>query len=279
MPEIKNMIIKNENGQIKMKKPQWIVVHDTGDVKVDASGEYYNYLTKKDSDFADYIVDSRNILKITDNIYQNDECYIDKYIKPDKTCYNSISIKMCIEKNARPTDSVIQNTINLIRELSEKYKIGYDRVIRHYDCTYECCPKSMSSDGWTLWWSFLEKVKNGKQLKGWHNINKYYWWYSIDEYGNYYKDSWQNIDGKWYLFDKKGFVKSGWQKCWGTWYYFNEKRDKHFGQLMTGWFKYNDKWYYLEEKDGCNLGACYCNCTAVIDDLGYTFDPDGYMVE
>ncbi|WP_244834390.1 N-acetylmuramoyl-L-alanine amidase [Clostridium sp. BJN0001] len=279
MTQIKSKIIERKNGSIKMKKPQWIVVHDTGSKWVDADGEYQNCLLKKDDYVEDYIVDSTKIIKVTDNCYEDNESFMDNYEKPDKTLYNSISIKMCIEKGKRPTDSTFQNTIYLIRYLAEKYKIGYDRVIRHYDCTYKCCPKSMSHDGWTSWWTFLEKIKNGRQLIGWHNINKYYWWYSIDKYGNYYKDSWQNIKGKWYLFNKKGFAQSGWHKSWGNWYYFNKNRDEHFGEMMTGWLKYNDKCYYLEERDGYNMGACYYNCTAVIDDLGYTFDENGYMLE
>ena len=56
-------------------------------------------------------------------------------------------------------------------------------------------------------------------------------------------NKWEEIDGKWYVFDENGYIR-------------------------TGWYQEGDKWYYLNE-DGS---------MAVDTDVdGYHLGPDGVM--
>ena len=71
------------------------------------------------------------------------------------------------------------------------------------------------------------------------------WWYTINEDDSQYiNNTWYNINGEWYYFDKQGY-------------------------MVTGWFKspYSGKWYYLDKIKG-NMVT-----NTVID--GYTILSDG----
>ena len=60
------------------------------------------------------------------------------------TNYNSIGIEMCCKKTSSGVwyfqDSTVQNTVDLVKYLMEKYNIPIERVIRHYDVTGKNCP-------------------------------------------------------------------------------------------------------------------------------------------
>ena len=146
-----------------------------------------------------------------------------------------------------------------------KYNIGIDNVVRHYDASRKSCPDSFSANNWSEWTIFKARVQNattGNWTLGW-NQNSTGWWYCTETNNKYYyKDIWQKIDGEWYYFDSKGYAKE------------------------NTWFKDTDgKWYWL--KDNCVMakscwlwidGECYCfslsgslyiNCKT----------PDGYYVD
>lgn len=74
------------------------------------------------------------------------------------------------------------------------------------------------------------------------------WWYQHTD-GQYMTNGWERINGKWYRFDKEGWMQTGWVQdrrnfdpCY--WYYLGED-----GAMVTGWFLDGDTWYYLN-KDG-----------------------------
>ena len=73
---------------------------------------------------------------------------------------NSISIEMCSQKGVI-TDKTIENAVELVRHLMEKYNIPLSHVVRHFDVTGKPCP---GWDGWLgddapKWKAFLQKVK------------------------------------------------------------------------------------------------------------------------
>ena len=85
------------------------------------------------------------------------------------------------------------------------------------------------------------------------------WWYKHAD-GTYTKDNWEEIDGKWYLFDKDGWMLTGWQRRNNRWYYFNQRGQmqtglqsignnlcyfNESGAMQTGWQKVNNIWYYF----------------------------------
>lgn len=74
------------------------------------------------------------------------------------------------------------------------------------------------------------------------------WWYRHAD-GSWTSNGWEKIDGKWYYFDKDGWMK-------------------------TGWIQWKRRWCYCESS-----GACAYSKTLHIDGKDYVFGRDGYMVE
>ncbi len=74
------------------------------------------------------------------------------------------------------------------------------------------------------------------------------WWYRHAD-GSWTSNNWEKIDGKWYYFDKDGW-------------------------MVTGWVKWKRRWCYCESS-----GACAYSKTLHIDGKDYVFGRDGYMVE
>lgn len=68
-----------------------------------------------------------------------------------------------------------------------------------------------------------------------------------DASGQYVKDSWAQINGKWYHFGTDTYMQNGWflDKD-GKWYYL----DPTNGEMKSGWQKVNNKWYYLNTQSG-----------------------------
>lgn len=92
---------------------------------------------------------------------------------------------------------------------------------------------------------------------GWKQDGKGWWFENTD--GTYVSNTWKQVNGKWYAFDRQGYMRTGWFQENGKWYYLDNS-----GAMQTGWIKENEKWYYM----GAD-GACFIN----------TITPDGYMVD
>lgn len=57
------------------------------------------------------------------------------------------------------------------------------------------------------------------------------WWYQNDD-GSYTTDTWQNIEGKNYLFDANGYMRTGWiHTVSGKWYYLNPTGEMRYDDL------------------------------------------------
>ena len=128
--------------------------------------------------------------------------------------------------------------------------------------------------------------------KGWQKDNTGYWyarangtypksqfeyieenksWFYFDDKGYAYADKWLKYkDGRWYRFDKDGYMATSWKKINGKWYYFN--RD---GAMQTGWVKWYDKWYYLDAQNG----EMKSNTFVPYNGGYYLLLPDGRMAD
>lgn len=125
---------------------------------------------------------------------------------------------------------------------------------------------------------------------GWQS-NKQGYWYETSN-GQYFTNSWQQIDGKWYHFDAAGYMQTGWylennnwyylgldgartygwQYVKGLWYYL----DPSTGIMRTGWQELGDKakdWYYLNADGSMRTGWFYDN------GFWYLLDSDGKMLK
>ena len=115
--------------------------------------------------------------------------------------------------------------------------------------------------------------KNGNQtyagIGAWKQNNKG-WWYQ-DSKGWYPKNCWQKIDGKWYYFDKAGYME---QKAYRNGYYLGANGAWDGKQAAAGWKKDSGGWWYSLN------GQKYLTDTWMkIDGSWYYFKKTGYAAQ
>ena len=158
----------NYGGTRALSTIKYIVIHYTandGDTAI-SNAKYFANGSRGAS--AHYFVDSKNIVQSVKDDYVAWAVGGNKYDDTTKTgggkfygkCNNnnSLSIEICddIKNNAiYPTDSTINNIIELVRTLMKKYNISINNVIRHFDVTGKKCPMYWCGDS----------QKNGKWQK------------------------------------------------------------------------------------------------------------------
>lgn len=267
------------NKSIRSSLPIYIVIHDTGDSGATAQNEHDYFSGGDRGASADFFVDSNNIIQIIDtDTYYSWHCG-DGGGKYGISNRNSLGIEMCLESNGQPSDITIQNTIDLVKYLMNKYSISIDNVVRHYDASRKSCPNSFSDNNWAKWNEFKNRLTS-QYKQGWgQSTYNGRWYYYTDTQGNYYKDQWAKIDGYWYHFDKDGYMQTNWLNDNDDWFYLNPISDGTLGRMKTGWLQYKNKWCYLEEQSNGNQGTLYVDCKATINGKEYQFDKDGYLID
>lgn len=73
------------------------------------------------------------------------------------------------------------------------------------------------------------------------------WYYRYPD-GSYLRNSWSQINGRWYIFDTNGAMLTGWQQKNNLWYYLNND-----GMMVTGWIKSNNVWYYMNQSSSTGV--------------------------
>ncbi len=128
--------------------------------------------------------------------------------------------------------------------------------------------------------------KEGELKKGWTEDKN--GWYYVGKNGKKVTSDWAEVDGKWYLFDKKGYMRTGWAEVKNVWYYLNED-----GSMATGWITVDGKKYFLEDSGAMHTGwldsdgSMYYSASdgaikisewEEIDGSWYYFNEDGIML-
>lgn len=106
---------------------------------------------------------------------------------------------MCLCSDGNPTDKTVSNTVELVQFLIDKYNIGINNVVRHYDASHKSCPGSFMANSWARWYDFKERVSS-TTVSGIWKMQDSKWWYKHSD-SSYTKDGWEKIEGCWYLFD------------------------------------------------------------------------------
>ncbi len=134
---------KNYGGSRSTSSIKYIVIHYTGnDGDTDENnGKYFRNNVVKTS--AHYFVDDDSITQSVPDNYIAWHCGANSY--RHKVCRNanSIGIELCDDaKNGTiyPSEATIENALDLVRHLMQKYNIPRANVIRHYDVTGKRCP-------------------------------------------------------------------------------------------------------------------------------------------
>lgn len=78
---------------------------------------------------------------------------------------------------------------------------------------------------------------------GWNISKDGQWWYA-DTPNSYVAGRWALIDGRWYVFDQKGFMIRGWFKQNTDWYYMNPADG---AMISNQWVDVDGKSYYLTQ--------------------------------
>lgn len=137
---------------------KYIVIHDTGNKRKGADAyahyRYFNSGNRRAS--AHYFVDDKGIFQLVEDYNASWHCG-DRKGKYGITNHNSISVEICVNEDG-DYEKAVDNTIDLVKCLMEKYNIPLDRVVRHYDASKKICPRSMSKNNWERWWIFKRKL-------------------------------------------------------------------------------------------------------------------------
>ena len=169
----------NYGGTRALSAIKYIVIHYTandGDTAI-SNAKYFANGSRGAS--AHYFVDSKNIVQSVKDDYVAWAVGGNKYDDTTKTgggkfygkCNNnnSLSIEICddIKNNAiYPTDSTINNIIELVRTLMKKYNISINNVIRHFDVTGKKCPMYWCGDSQKngKWQKFKNSILEEEQI-------------------------------------------------------------------------------------------------------------------
>lgn len=166
------------------------------------------------------------------------------------------------------TEAQIDTLSALVRALMEKYGIGADHVIRHYDVTGKLCPAPyVDSSKWEALHSRITAGGTSAAKDEWVQAEDGRWWYRHAD-GSFTKSGWELVAGRWYLFDADGWMLTGWQRDNGSWYYLGAD-----GAMLTGWQQVDGKWYYLADSGAMATGW------RMVGDKWYYLDESGSMVQ
>lgn len=139
---------------------------------------------------------------------------------------NSVGIEMCVRKDNSGRwyfeEVTVAATIELTKQLMQKYNIPSDHVIRHYDVTGKNCPEPYVRDE-GAWQQFKNVIATSQQEPGWIRCGDRWQYLKAD--GTYMRSGWLLINHHWYLFDREGWMLIGWQQKDGKWFYLEESGD------------------------------------------------------
>lgn len=105
---------------------------------------------------------------------------------------------------------------------------------------------------------------------GWNKSESGRWWYAESPH-SHIAGRWAFIDGRWYVFDMKGYMITAWFKQGSDWYYLNPAD----GAMLSGqWLKLDGVDYYLTKS-----GVMAKNAYILTDGIYYKVDENGKLVE
>ena len=155
------------NRTCRTLKPQYIVIHDTGNMSKGADAKahfnYFNTGNRKSS--ADVFCDDKTSLVVNDyHTYYTWHCG-DGGGKYGISNENSVGVEICINSDG-DYNKAVENAIITVKALMKELNIPADRVVRHYDASRKLCPASMSAYNWKAWHEFKRRLTdNTKEVE------------------------------------------------------------------------------------------------------------------
>ena len=151
---------------------EYIVIHYTSN-KGDTANNNAVYFSRQKLNppaSAHYFVDENEIWQSVHDADIAWHCGAKTYKHKSCRNANSLGIEICMnDKDDNIRLKSIENAIKLTKMLMQKYNIGIDNVIRHYDVTGKDCPRPMveNEDLWTSFKQSLLQEENQMQIYKW----------------------------------------------------------------------------------------------------------------
>lgn len=180
-----------------------------------------------------------------------------------KESFNSHAVAFCEAIKAAGYRAGVYYNLDYARNYVDKSRLGgYAQWYAQYAAT-------ASIDGWDFWqysssytipgcsgrfdinvMAHSGSITNSRKYTiGWHKDDRG-WWYA-DSATTYYKSRWAKINGKWYSFDKEGYMLSNtWQvEAGGDTYYLGAEGDMQTNMVVglgaDGKLQPIEPWYHL----------------------------------
>ena len=137
--------------------PKYIVIHYTGNMNDSDEGNAKYFASDGRKASAHYFVDEDSCTQVVND---TDRAWHvgDNRKHSNITNSNSIGIEMCGD-DGEVLPKTEENTLILVKELMDKYKIPKSNVVRHFDASGKNCPSAFNKDGkWTRWIEFKNKI-------------------------------------------------------------------------------------------------------------------------
>lgn len=131
-------------GGKRTMKVEYLVLHYTandGDSDSANAAYFQRRLTPPTS--AHYFVDDDSVTLTVPEDHVAYHCGGSTYYHPACRNANSIGIELCDARRdgqVMATEKTLQNAAQLTAQLMERYGIGLERVVLHYDVTHKACP-------------------------------------------------------------------------------------------------------------------------------------------
>lgn len=151
--------------------PEYIVVHDTGNVSAGANAQsHYRYFNSGNrGSSADIFVDDREIL-----------CVNDYHVNYSWHCGdgrgrfgigngNSVGVELCINADG-DADKAYKNLVQCVRDLMMELHIPLERVVRHYDASFKQCPGTWAENDWAKWTQFKMDLTGGLTMEQYEKL-------------------------------------------------------------------------------------------------------------
>lgn len=144
-------------GGVRQSRVEYLVVHYTGAPGDTAQNNGRYFAREKTGSSAHYFVDEQTVVRSVPEEFTAWHCGANYYRHPKCRNGNSIGIEICTKgENGRYrfAPEAVERAQKLIRQLMQKYGIGEDCVLRHYDVTGKLCPAPLVEEN--AWESFKE---------------------------------------------------------------------------------------------------------------------------
>lgn len=145
----------------RSRKIDRVVLHYTGaEGSAEDNGRFFVGAGRKAS--AHYFVDEKAVIA---SVAEKDTAW--HAGNWEMNC-RSIGVEMCCKKDSKGKwyvpDAVLEKTVELVRDIMQRYGIGVDGVIRHHDVTKKNCPAPMVENV-QLWSNFKKRLQSGAEAK------------------------------------------------------------------------------------------------------------------